>query len=152
MCVCVSCFSLGWIRPTRAIFHIWPKLLSQYATKYLKAVRPKCIILCWNFQHISMFTLYECEWKCHGHWHWILNLRPSDAVRSFSSYEARSSTSTMFTLSIVFDLVFNAICNVLIISIDIKRCNQFQKRKTFWKLDIEEKGQLITRMEALVAI
>ena len=59
----------------------------------------------------------------------VLGNENVDAVDSFSSHGASSSTSTMFIL------VFIAVCDVSKISIDTNNCNQFQKRKTQWKLD-----------------
>ena len=59
----------------------------------------------------------------------VLGNENVDAVDSFSSHVASSSTSTMFIL------VFIAVCDVSKISIDTNNCNQFQKRKTQWKLN-----------------
>ena len=59
----------------------------------------------------------------------VLGNENVDAVDSFSSHGASSSTFTIFTL------VFIAVCDVSKISIDTNSCNQFQKRKTQWKLD-----------------
>ena len=65
----------------------------------------------------------------------------SREAKMYHSFLKFSTNMNVYTVSMndnvkmIFDLVLNTICNVLIISIDNNSFNQFQKRKTQWKLD-----------------